>query len=527
MNYLDIFRDDLQEFYDKTMRFSEGEISVGDYKGFSGGFGSYAQRDAKKHMLRLRMSGGRLTKEMLGGIAGIIKKYDVKRAKLTTCESIQLHDLDAESLCGAILPAWEAGMMTRGGGGDFPRNIMCAPLSGVEKGEYFDVMPYALIMGDYLLSFIKGPKFPRKLKCAFTNSEANVTHATVRDMGFAANADGTFDVYICGGMGSNPKLGVKAAEHVDPIDIRYYAKAMVETFKANGNYENRGRARTRYMQETLGTDGLKAAFDEKLEEAFGDSSLKIDKSEIASIEEPFREAILKKQQAALKMNADALLIGEKRVCAEKYDGLYAVYYQPIGGMIEPEKLVRLYETVKDMETVELRVTPDEGIYIINLDADEAKKVLNETSDGARNIFETSVACVGAKTCQVGLRDSQGLLHLCVDELRKHDYADGVLPRIHISGCPSSCTGQFTAPIGFRGAVKKAGEEMLPAFAISLGGSDKRGEEKLAAPAEIIAVRDIPKLLCDIADAVTAEHTVYEKWAPEHEKELREIVEKYA
>ena len=149
MNYLDIFKGDLQEFYDKTMQFSREELSVGEYKGFSGGFGSYAQRGAKKHMLRLRMSGGRLTKEMLGGIADIIEKYDVQRAKLTTCESIQLHDLDAESLCGAILPSWEAGMMTRGGGGDFPRNIMCAPLSGVERGEYCDVMPYALNMGDY------------------------------------------------------------------------------------------------------------------------------------------------------------------------------------------------------------------------------------------------------------------------------------------------------------------------------------------------------------------------------------------
>ena len=47
MNYLDIFKDDLQEFYDKTMQFSEETLSVGDYKGFSGGFGSYAQRSAE------------------------------------------------------------------------------------------------------------------------------------------------------------------------------------------------------------------------------------------------------------------------------------------------------------------------------------------------------------------------------------------------------------------------------------------------------------------------------------------------
>ena len=234
-----------------------------------------------------------------------------------------------------------------GGGGDFPRNIMCAPLSGVEKGEYFDVMPYALTMGDYMLGFIKGPKFPRKLKCAFTNTASNATHATIRDLGFAANEDGTFDVYICGGMGNNPKIGVKAAEHIDPLNIRYYAKAMVETFKANGNYENRGRARTRYMQETLGVEGLKAEFNKQLEEAYKDSSLKIDKAEITAWENAFADELKAKQDKGEKASDE--LISNKRVYAQKQDGLYAVYYQPIGGMIEPKALVKLYETIKDMD----------------------------------------------------------------------------------------------------------------------------------------------------------------------------------
>ena len=42
-----------------------------------------------------------------------------------------------------------------GGGGDFPRNVMCSPLSGVEKDEYFDVLPWAKAAGDYLMNFIK------------------------------------------------------------------------------------------------------------------------------------------------------------------------------------------------------------------------------------------------------------------------------------------------------------------------------------------------------------------------------------
>lgn len=93
---------------------------------------------------------------------------------------------------------------------------------------------------------------PRKLKVCFSNSPKNFTHATFRDLGFVANENGKFDVYSAGGLGNNYKMGVKVAENVEPNKILFYIKAMWLTFRTYGNYENRGKARTRYMQEALG-----------------------------------------------------------------------------------------------------------------------------------------------------------------------------------------------------------------------------------------------------------------------------------
>lgn len=59
------WKQDLAEFKAVTEKFYNKEVSVKDYKGFSGGFGSYAQRGAEASMLRLRLSGGRMTKEQL------------------------------------------------------------------------------------------------------------------------------------------------------------------------------------------------------------------------------------------------------------------------------------------------------------------------------------------------------------------------------------------------------------------------------------------------------------------------------
>ena len=140
--YLEEFLPDLQEFREKTMAFHNGDLTVAEYKGFSGGYGSYAQFGGKKHMLRLRMAGGRLTKDRLKFIVDACDKYGIDYMKLTTCQSVQIHNLEAADLCSLIEEAWNAGMISRGGGGDFPRNVMASPLSGVQTDENFDVLPY-------------------------------------------------------------------------------------------------------------------------------------------------------------------------------------------------------------------------------------------------------------------------------------------------------------------------------------------------------------------------------------------------
>ena len=80
---------------------------------------------------------------------------------------------------------------------------------------------------------------------------------------------------------------------MEPEDILYYIKAMVKTFMAYGNYENRAKARTRYMQDTLGKEGYIEAYGEKLREVMDEEkdNLKIKKEELISFhpEEKARE----------------------------------------------------------------------------------------------------------------------------------------------------------------------------------------------------------------------------------------------
>lgn len=486
----------LPEFNEKTAAFYAGDLSKNDYKGFSGFYGSYAQRGGKASMLRLRMPAGRVTKEKLKFAADAIRKYNIDCVHFTTCETIQLHNLSETAVTELIAAAIDAGIITMGGGGDFPRNVMCSPLSGVQAGEYFDVLPWAEAAGDYLMGFILAEKMPRKLKVGFSNSKENVTHATYRDLGFAANENGTFDVYSAGGLGNNFRFGVKVAENVDPSQILYYIKAMWLTFRAYGNYENRGKARTRYMQEKLGgPEEYAKAYLEKLKEVY-DSGENLD---------------LEINPKPVTKTGDGSVIEGKRIIKQKQEGLYAVAWHPIGGQPNPAQLCALSDVLEDIGGAEMRLSPDETAYIINLTGAEAARVIEATSSSAETLFETSVSCIGAGICQVGVRDSQKLLRACVEAVSAAQIPDGALPQIHISGCPSSCGTHQTGAIGFRGASKSVDKKPQPAFVLFVNGQQRQGEEAFGRELGTMLETDIPEFLVKLGKTVAESGMDYEAW----------------
>ncbi len=164
------WKQDLPAFREKLQRFTQENSARTLTKDFPDCTEAMPRRAVKASMLRLRMTGGCVTKEKLKFIADTIRKYNLKKAHFTTCQTIQLHDLDGSIVADIMEQAMDMGIITMGGGGDFPRNVTCSPLSGVEKDEYFDVRPWAKAAGEYLMGFIRAEKMPRKLKVAFSSS---------------------------------------------------------------------------------------------------------------------------------------------------------------------------------------------------------------------------------------------------------------------------------------------------------------------------------------------------------------------
>ena len=72
------------------------------------------------------------------------------------------------------------------------------------------------------------------------------------------NKDGKdyFKVYMGGGLGQNPKLGIEYDELVEPKNVLYHVEAMTQLFIEEGDYNNRARARIRYIVERMGKENF-------------------------------------------------------------------------------------------------------------------------------------------------------------------------------------------------------------------------------------------------------------------------------
>ena len=283
------------------------------------------------------------------------------------------------------------------------------------------------------------------------------------------------------------------------------------TFRAYGNYENRGKARTRYMQEALGgPEAYKKAYLEKLDEVFASGE---DLTAVPA-------------QTSAQKQGDGTVVSGCRIISQKQPGLYAVKWHPIGGQPDPEAFCTLCSALLEMPGAEMRLAPDETAYLVNLTGAEAEKVLALTEDGAKTLFETSVSCIGASICQVGLRDSQALLQACVEAERREALPDGALPQIHISGCPSSCGTHQTGAMGFRGASKAVDGKPQPAFVLYVNGCERQGSEAMGREVGTMLEKDIPDFLVSLGRTVAASGMSFDAWSDAHPQGIDQIAAAY-
>ncbi len=504
---------EIEEFREKGHKFINGELNIMQFKHASGGFGVYAHKGKEKFMIRLRIPSGITNVDEMYKVYDFANRYGLDKIHLTTRQAIQLHGLNIDDICDLMKEALDNDIYTRGAGGDYPRNVAMSPLAGVDPNEAFDVTAYAMAIGNYFLERIYTYKLPRKLKVSVSSGKEDAAHCTVQDLGFVAvNKEGKdyFEVYLGGGLGQNPKKAAKYDELINPKDVLYYIEAMVRMFIAEGDYENRNRARVRYILDRMGEEEFLKCYKKHVDEVKSTEDLYIKDN----------NKICNKQGIEVE-------IDNPRLFKQKQKGLYSVYLHPIGGQWLINDLKNVLDLISKFEDVEIRLAMSEGVYFRNLNGNEAKQLLELTEEmGAKTKFEQSVACIGVPICQIGLCNSQGTLNSVLDYFKENNNRLDILPKVHFSGCQNSCGVHQISAIGFTGKKKRVGDKVDECFTLCVGGAYGVGETKLGVAIGDIAAVKIPELLLELSNDVEKNNLSFDDYLIKKEKEFRELVAKY-
>ncbi len=505
---------EIEEFRKTGHEFVDGKISMMEFKHASGGMGVYAHRGGKEFMIRLRVPSGVISLETMKTIYNFALKYKMKTLHFTTRQAIQFHGLNIDEICDLMREATEVGIYTRGSGGNYPRNVALSPLSGVEEMEAFDPTCYALALGDYFIERILTYKLPRKLKVSVSNNEKDTAHCTVQDLGFLAvneNGKNKFKVYIGGGIGRNPKTALVYPELIEPKDILYYAEAMVNLFKAEGDYENKNKARIRYIVDKLGEEGFINTYKSYVDNAFNTCNFNVEEcNEIYDIV------------------GEECDIQDERVVKQKQKGMYSVYVHPIGGQIEVSDIKNILELLETYTKPEIRLSMTEGIYFRNLKGNEAKELLEKTKHiGGNSSFQYSVSCIGVPTCQMGIAESQKALKETIEYVASKQENLDRLPRLYFSGCGNSCGVHQIGSIGFCGKKKRVNEVVSEVYEIHLNGSFKATDVRLGTCEGDILTSDIPAFINELADILNSNKLNYVDYIKDNKESFDKLIKKYS
>nr|WP_304969485.1 hypothetical protein [Romboutsia ilealis] len=212
---------------------------------------------------------------------------------------------------------------------------------------------------------------------------------------------------------------------------------------------------------------------------------------------------------------------------QKQEGLYSVYFHPICGQLSMTNYKLLIDKLDELEDIEIRLSMNEGMYIRNLNGEEAVELIKLTQNlGGETKLEQSVACIGANICQIGIADSQGMLQDILEYFKEKNFTADVLPKIRISGCTNSCGTHQIGILGFAGKKKRVNNVVTEAFELYIGGAKGKDKTKLGSSIGDITRENVPKFLYELAKSIEESKLNYEEYILENNEELNNIIDKY-
>ena len=416
------------------------------------------------YMCRLRFPGGIVPTFQARAVADVAELYGGGYADVTTRANFQLREIRAADAVVVLEALHGAGVVNRGAGADNVRNVTGSPTAGVDPQELVDTRPLSRAMHHHILNHRELYGLPRQFNIAFDGGGAVSAVEDTNDIGFAAVrvGDGKADgegkpvppgVYFrmaLGGITGHKDFARDAGVLLSADECVPVAAAALRVFIEHGDRTDRRKARLKYVLDARGIDW----YVRETEAALGRTLRRLKAEDC----EP-RPAVAKH--------------GHLGFHPQRQPGLYYVGVLLPVGRLTSAQLRGLADLADRHGGGTLRLTVWQNLLLSDIREADRDLVRDEILRlglhcDASNVRGGLVACTGAAGCKYAMA------HTKQHAAALAEYIDPRVPldtpvNIHFTGCPHSCAQHYMGDIGLLGTRVEAGEEMIEAYHVFVGG----------------------------------------------------------
>ncbi|KPM49848.1 HEPN domain-containing protein [Jiulongibacter sediminis] len=474
---------DIIDLEKKIRLFKEGKIDEEKFRSLRLARGVYGQRQQGVQMIRIKLPYGKMTFDQWRRICDVCDEYSTGNLHFTTRQDIQIHYVSLDSTPELWSELERDNVTLREACGNTVRNVTASVTAGVDKGEAFDVTPYAHAFFQYFLRNPICQEMGRKIKVSFSNTDEDTSLAFMHDMGFIPRIkDGErgFKVVVGGGLGAQPRMADVAYEFLHEDEIIPFAESVLRVFDRHGERNSRSKARMKFLLDKIGLDEFMSLLEAER------ASLKNQKVKINTLtdapELAYKIAETTDESEEYKTWLDT------NVIVQKQEDLRGVYVRVPLGNISTTRSREILGELEGFIGNDIRVTINQGLFLRNVPAQnlayiyQVLKKYGFAGSGANSVFNIT-ACPGTDTCNLAISDSTSVTKV-LEETLEQNFPQLVKNKeinIKISGCMNSCGQHGMANIGFHGSsIRTKDKRVMPALQVLLGGGALGSGEGRAA-----------------------------------------------
>ncbi|GAA3389548.1 nitrite/sulfite reductase [Streptomyces roseoviridis] len=410
--------------------------------------------DAEYFMLRVRIDGGRLTTEQLRVIGEISQEFARGTADITDRQNVQYHWIRIEDVPEIWNRLEAVGLSTTEACGDTPRVILGSPVAGIAEDEIIDGTPAIEEIQRRIVGNKDFSNLPRKFKSAVSGSPLLDVAHEINDIAFVGvhhpeHGPG-FDVWVGGGLSTNPKLGVRLGTWVSLDEVPDVYEGVISIFRDYGYRRLRNRARLKFLVADWGA--------EKFRQVLEDEYLKRKLTDGPAPEQPagrWRDHVGVHKQK---------------------DGRYYVGFAPRVGRVDGATLTKIAEIAEAHGSGRIRTTAEQKMIVLDIEEAQVDSIVSALESLDLRVTPSpfrrgTMACTGIEFCKLAIVETKGRGASLIDELERRIPEFDEPLTININGCPNACARIQVADIGLKGQLVLDDDgNRVEGYQVHLGGA---------------------------------------------------------